>query len=68
VPLIGIGGIGSPEDAYAKICAGASLVALYSCLVFEGPALVPRIVSGLGPLMRRDGFTTISEAVGADHR
>ncbi len=68
VPLIGIGGIGSPEDAYAKIRAGASLVALYSSLVFEGPALVPRIVAGLGRLMRDDGFTTISEAVGADHR
>jgi len=68
VPLIGIGGIGSAADAYAKIRAGASLVALYSCLVFEGPTLVPRIVAGLGPLMRDDGFTAISEAVGADHR
>jgi dihydroorotate dehydrogenase len=68
VPLVGIGGVGSAEDAYAKIRAGASLVALYSCLVFEGPALVPRIVTGLGPLMRSDGFTTISAAVGADHR
>ncbi|MEE8139603.1 MAG: dihydroorotate dehydrogenase (quinone), partial [Alphaproteobacteria bacterium] len=58
----------SAADAYAKIRAGASLVALYSSLVFEGPALVPRIVAGLGPLMRGDGFTTISEAVGADHR
>jgi len=68
VPLIGIGGVGSAEDAYSKIRAGASLVALYSCLVFEGPALVPRILSGLGPLLRADGFATISEAVGADHR
>ncbi len=68
VPLVGIGGIGSAAEAYAKIRAGASLVALYSHLVFEGPALVPRIVAGLGPLMRADGFTTISEAVGADHR
>ncbi len=68
VPLVGIGGIGSAAEAYAKIRAGASLVALYSRLVFEGPALVPRIVAGLGPLMRADGFTTISEAVGADHR
>jgi len=67
VPLVGIGGVCSPEDAYAKIRAGATLVSLYSCLVFEGPALVSRIISGLGPLMRGDGFTTISEAVGADH-
>ncbi|TDI66283.1 MAG: quinone-dependent dihydroorotate dehydrogenase [Alphaproteobacteria bacterium] len=68
VVLIGVGGIGSAEDAYAKIRAGASLVALYSALVFEGPALIPRIVAGLGRLLRDDGFTTISEAVGADHR
>ncbi len=68
VPLIGVGGIGSAADAYAKIRAGASLVALYSSLVFEGPALVPRILSGLGPLLRADGFTAISEAVGAAHR
>ncbi len=68
VPLIGIGGVSSAKDAYTKIRAGASLVALYSCLVFEGPALVPRILSGLGPLLRADGFATISEAIGADHR
>jgi dihydroorotate dehydrogenase len=68
VPLIGVGGVSSAEDAYGKIRAGASLVALYSCLVFEGPALVPRILSGLGPLLRADGFTSISEAIGADHR
>jgi dihydroorotate dehydrogenase len=68
VPLIGVGGIGSAQEAYGKIRAGASLVGLYSCLVFEGPALVPRILSGLGPLLRADGFTTVSEAVGADHR
>ncbi len=68
VPLIGVGGIASAEDAYAKIHAGASLVALYSCLVFDGPALVPRILSGLGPMLRADGFATLSEAVGADHR
>ena len=68
VPLIGVGGIGSPEDAYGKIRAGASLVGLYSCLVFEGPALVPRILSGLGALLRADGFASVADAVGADHR
>ncbi|HSR55948.1 MAG TPA: quinone-dependent dihydroorotate dehydrogenase [Alphaproteobacteria bacterium] len=67
VPLIGVGGIASAEDAYAKIRAGASLVALYSALVFEGPVLVPHIIAGLGPLMRADGFSNIAEAVGADH-
>ncbi|MDX1485930.1 MAG: quinone-dependent dihydroorotate dehydrogenase [Alphaproteobacteria bacterium] len=68
VPLVGIGGIAGPEDAYAKIRAGASLVALYSSLVFEGPALVPRTVMGLGACLRADGFATVADAVGADHR
>ena len=68
VPLVGVGGVGSAEDAYAKIRAGASLVGVYSCLVFEGPALVPRIVEGLLRLMRKDGFERIADAVGADHR
>ncbi len=68
VPLIGVGGIGSAADAYAKIRAGASLVQLYSSLVFEGPALVPGILRGLPALMRADGFSRIEEAVGADHR
>jgi dihydroorotate dehydrogenase len=68
VPLIGVGGIGSAADAYAKIRAGASLVQLYSSLVFEGPALVPAILRGLSLLMRGDGFSRIEEAIGADHR
>jgi dihydroorotate dehydrogenase len=66
LPLVGVGGIGSAEDAYAKIRAGASLVELYTALVFEGPALVRRIIFGLARLLRRDGFTRVGEAVGAD--
>ncbi|MCB1389519.1 MAG: dihydroorotate dehydrogenase (quinone), partial [Rhodobacteraceae bacterium] len=64
VPLIGVGGIASAEDAYAKICAGASAVQLYSALVYGGFSLVGRIVRGLDGLLARDGFTTVAEAVG----
>jgi len=67
LPLIGVGGIASAEEAYAKIRAGASLVQLYTALVFQGPALIGRIKSGLAELLRRDGFASISQAVGADH-
>jgi dihydroorotate dehydrogenase len=67
IPLVGVGGIASAEDAYAKIRAGASLVQLYTALIFTGPALVGRIKRGLGDLLRRDGFSTIGEAIGADH-
>jgi dihydroorotate dehydrogenase len=64
--LIGVGGIASPEQAYAKIRAGASLVQLYSGFALEGPALIPRLKQGLAALLRRDGFSNISEAVGRD--
>src|SRR5205085_10007027 len=67
LPLIGVGGIASAEDAYAKVRAGASLVQLYTALVFAGPALLDRIKTGLAALLRRDGFTSVAEAVGADH-
>ncbi len=65
VPIIGVGGISSAEDAYAKICAGASLVQLYSALIFKGPHLVQEINQGLLELLKRDGFETISQAVGS---
>ncbi|MFQ5467112.1 MAG: dihydroorotate dehydrogenase (quinone), partial [Kiloniellaceae bacterium] len=68
VPLIGVGGIAGPEDAYAKIRAGASLVQLYTALIYEGPGLVGRIKEGLAARLRADGFATLAEAVGADHR
>jgi dihydroorotate dehydrogenase len=67
LPLIGVGGIAGAEDAYAKIRAGASLVQLYSALVFAGPDLVSRIKSGLASLLERDGFGSIAEAVGSAH-
>ncbi len=64
--LIGVGGIASTEDAWQRIRAGASLVQLYSALVFEGPGLVQRIVRGLEERMRREGFASIAEAVGSE--
>jgi dihydroorotate dehydrogenase len=66
VPLVGVGGIASAEDAWRRIRAGASLVQLYSALVFEGPGLVRRIVRGLEARMKSDGFATIAEAVGSE--
>lgn len=66
VPIIGVGGIASAEDAYAKIRAGASLVQLYTGLIFEGPGLVPEILQGLNLLLARDGFKNVAEAVGRD--
>lgn len=63
--LIGVGGIGSGADAYAKIRAGASAVQLYSALVFEGPGLAARIKRDLAERLRADGFRSVAEAVGA---
>lgn len=64
LPIIGVGGIASAEDAYAKIRAGASAVQLYSALTYRGLGLVPEIAQGLDALLKRDGFATVSEAVG----
>ncbi|QPQ54652.1 quinone-dependent dihydroorotate dehydrogenase [Allosphingosinicella flava] len=66
IPLIAAGGIESGADAYARIRAGASLVQIYSAMVYEGPGLARRIVRELRALVRRDGFATLAEAVGAD--
>ena len=64
--LVGCGGVGSGADAYAKIRSGASLVQLYSALVYRGPALVARIRRELAALLERDGFADVGAAVGAD--
>lgn len=68
LPLIGVGGVASGAQAYAKIRAGASLVQLYSALAYHGPGLVGDIKRDLAALLRRDGFSSIARAVGADHR
>lgn len=66
LPLIAAGGMDSADSAFARIRAGASLVQLYSALVFEGPGLAKRIARGLIGLLDRDGFASIAEAVGTD--
>ncbi len=64
--LVGAGGVGSGADAYAKIRAGAALVQLYTALAYDGPAIAARIKRELAALLRRDGFGSVAEAVGAD--
>ena len=64
--LISVGGIGSAEEAYKRIKAGASLVQVYSMLVYKGPSLVGDINRGLVELLKADGYSHISEAIGAD--
>lgn len=64
LPLISVGGIDSAEEAYARIRGGASLIQLYSALVYEGPGLARKIAKGLDRLLARDGFATVAEAVG----
>ena len=66
LPLIGAGGVATAEQAYAKIRAGATAVQLYTALVYHGPRLPARIAAGLSLLLRRDGFGSVADAVGAD--
>lgn len=67
IPLIGVGGIGSARDAYTRIRAGASLVQIYSALVYHGPWLAAAINKELAAMLLQDGFSSIAEAVGADN-
>lgn len=66
MPLIGVGGIASAEDAYARIRAGASLVQLYTALIYRGISLGAEIARGLDDLLRRDGVARVADAVGTD--
>ena len=66
LPLIGVGGVSTPEQAYAKIRAGAGVVQLYSAMVYGGISVIPRQAHGLEALLARDGFSTVAEAVGTD--
>lgn len=68
IPLIGVGGISSAEDAYAKIRAGASAVQLYTALVYQGFGLVEAINRGLADRFARDGFSMLKDAVGSERR
>ncbi len=64
--LVGVGGISSGRDAYAKIRAGASLVQVYTALAYQGPGLIGRIKSELRACLKDDGFASLAEAIGAD--
>jgi dihydroorotate dehydrogenase len=66
--LIGAGGIASGEDAWERICAGASLVQLYSAMVYEGPGIARRIADGLALRLTEAGFANVAEAVGSEAR
>ena len=68
IPLISVGGIGSGAEAYARLRAGASLVQLYTALVYEGPGLPARMLRELDALLTRDGFASIADAIGVDAR
>lgn len=68
LPLIGVGGVSSAEQAYAKICAGASAVQLYTALVYGGFSLAETIVRELDTLLKRDGFANVADAVGSKRK
>src|SRR4051794_5496073 len=68
IPLIGVGGIASADDAWERIRAGASLVQLYTAMVYEGPGIARRIAEGLAERLERDGFADIASAVGSEQR
>ncbi len=64
LPIIGVGGVFTPEDAWEKITAGASLVQIYTGWIYEGPAMVKRILQGLQQKLEAQGFASITEAIG----
>ena len=66
IPLIGVGGIANADDAWERIRAGASLVQLYTAMVYEGPEIASRIALGLAERLKREGFANIAEAVGSE--
>ena len=66
IPLIGVGGIANADDAWERIRAGASLVQLYTAMVYEGPGIARRIARGLAQRLQREGFASIAEAVGSE--
>lgn len=68
IVIVGVGGISSGDEAYEKIRAGASLVQIYTALALHGPPIVKTIKERLAKLLSRDGFSSVAEAVGADHR
>lgn len=68
IPIIGVGGVFTGEDAYNKIKAGASLIQIYTALVYEGPTVIKKIKTELEELLKKDSYSTVAEAVGVDHK
>lgn len=68
IPLIGVGGIATGRDAYEKILAGASLVQMYSSMVYDGPTCITHVKLELAECLRSDGYTCVEDAVGCKHR
>ena len=68
LPIIGVGGIFNAADAWEKITAGASLVQVYTGLVYKGPGLAKEIVKGVGRRMEKEGVKTVAEAIGSANR
>ncbi len=66
LPLIGVGGIDSAQSAWERISAGASLIQLYTCWIFQGPTLIPEILDGLSSQLDKHGFNDISDAIGSN--
>jgi len=64
MPIIGVGGVFTADDAWAKICAGASLIQLYTGFIYEGPAVAKRINAGLSEILKREGFASLDAAIG----
>jgi dihydroorotate dehydrogenase len=66
LPIIGVGGVFTAEDAWEKICAGASLVQLYTGFIYEGPSVAKRINEGLAEILEREGFKSLDDAIGCN--
>lgn len=66
VPIIGVGGIMNSNDAYDKIKAGASVIQIYTGLVYNGPGMLPKMIDELSNMLIKDGYKNVSEAVGAN--
>ncbi|HAF88509.1 MAG TPA: dihydroorotate dehydrogenase (quinone), partial [Deltaproteobacteria bacterium] len=67
IPIIGVGGIFNGADAYEKIKAGAAAVQIYTALIYEGPGIVLKVKAELANLLKKDGYKSVSEAIGTDH-
>lgn len=64
VPIIGVGGVFTGQDAYEKILAGASAVQIYTALIYHGPPVVSKIKTELAELLEKNGYSSVNEAIG----